>query len=176
MYEDYYSILELSHTATESEIKESYRKLAKKWHPDVNKSENATSKMQEIVSAYLILKDFDARKRYDKIHEFYFRQKKEEPQENTNSESNEPKQKEEQYSNDIPKKEYQKEPKEQHDPILDDWILKAKQQAKDFVFQSVKDAKGIATSGCKYTAYAIGITLVIFVAILILIFIWGAFQ
>jgi curved DNA-binding protein CbpA len=68
MYKDYYSILELTYTATQAEIKKNYRKLAKKWHPDINKRHDATPKMQEITEAYLILSDPDARLRYDIIH------------------------------------------------------------------------------------------------------------
>lgn len=179
MYEDYYFILELSYTATQSDIKKSYRRLAKKWHPDVNSSENATARMQSIVRAYLILKDNEARERYDKIHEFYFRQQDNESEEEKNNESFKPKaagKQQQQSENDIPKRNYQSKTSVQHDPILNEWILKAKQQAKEFVFQSIQDAKGIATSGCKYTAYAIGITIAIFIAVLIIIFVWAIFK
>jgi len=50
-------ILELSPTYTEKELTTSYRKLAKKWHPDVNKTPEATDKFKEIQRAYDILKN-----------------------------------------------------------------------------------------------------------------------
>ena len=50
-------ILELSPTYTEKELTTSYRKLARKWHPDVNKAPEATDKFKEIQQAYDILKD-----------------------------------------------------------------------------------------------------------------------
>lgn len=170
MYKDYYSILELSCNATHTEIKKSYRTLAKKWHPDINKSQDATSKMQEITEAYLILNDPDARKRYDKIHEFYFRQTKVEQKEEKFEQAHRQEKKDNQQSNDnIPRTEKQTKSNVQSDPILDDWILKAKQQAKEFVRQSLKDAKGITVNGCRYTAYAIGITLLLFIVILMVV-------
>jgi curved DNA-binding protein CbpA len=50
-------ILELSPTYTEKELTTSYRKLARKWHPDVNKAPEATDKFKEMQQAYDILKD-----------------------------------------------------------------------------------------------------------------------
>lgn len=176
MYKDYYTILEVHFSASQKEIKKQYRLLAKKWHPDVNKAEDTTAKMQEIIEAYLILNDSEARKRYDKIHEFYFRQNKDEPKEKEFRKASEPKPKSGQFTDDIPKEKSQSRPHVQTDPILDDWISKAKQQAKDFVLQSIKDVKGITFSGCKYTAYAIGVTIIIFVIILIVILIWRAVK
>jgi hypothetical protein len=52
---DYYAILEISTTSTKSDIRKAYRKLAKKYHPDINKSENAHEKFIEISEAYEIL-------------------------------------------------------------------------------------------------------------------------
>lgn len=65
MFKDYYQILNISTTATASEIRKAYHDLCKKWHPDVNKGEEATSRMQDINEAYLILKDSIKRARYD---------------------------------------------------------------------------------------------------------------
>ncbi len=169
MYKDYYSILDLTYTATQAVIKKNYRTLVKKWHPDINKNQDATSKMQEITEAYLILSDPDARLRYDIIHTFYFREKKKETEETNFSRSNEQTEKGEKSKEDIPKTERQATPDVQNDPVLDDWILKAKQQATEFVRQSIKDVKGITANGCKYTAYAIVITIILFVVILIIV-------
>lgn len=174
MYKNYYDILEVLPTASQDEIKKSYRKLAKKWHPDVNNGIDTTSKMQDITEAYLILSDIEARKRYDKLYEFHFKKEQEEPQTNEFEYSQEGEPRAEGTYEDIPRTKYQSGASDRTDPILDDWILKAKNQAKEFVLQSVRDAKGITANGCKYTVYSIGITIVIFIAILVLIIIWRA--
>lgn len=62
---NYYKTLELYQNATIVDIKKAYRKLAFKYHPDYNKSENANSIFREITEAYEILKDFEKRKVYD---------------------------------------------------------------------------------------------------------------
>ncbi|MGM0445085.1 MAG: molecular chaperone DnaJ [Bacillota bacterium] len=63
---DYYDILGVSKDASQKEIKKAYRKLAKKYHPDMNDGENKSSeKFKEISEAYEILSNPDKRKRYD---------------------------------------------------------------------------------------------------------------
>ena len=62
---DYYKVLGLSSNATDSEVKKAYFNLAKKYHPDVNKSPDAKEKFAEINSAYETLGDADKRKAYD---------------------------------------------------------------------------------------------------------------
>ena len=62
---DYYETLGISKTATESEIKNAYRKLAKQYHPDVNKEANAVDKFKEATEAYENLSDAGKRKQYD---------------------------------------------------------------------------------------------------------------
>ena len=51
-YKDYYEILGVKRGATDSEIKSAYRKLARKYHPDVNKTKEAESKFKDINEAY----------------------------------------------------------------------------------------------------------------------------
>ncbi|MDI1234351.1 MAG: J domain-containing protein [bacterium] len=66
-YIDYYKILELEKSATEADIKKAYRKLARKYHPDVNPNdENAKKKFQQINEANEVLSDPENRKKYDK--------------------------------------------------------------------------------------------------------------
>ena len=63
---DYYKILELSPDANEDAIKKSFRKLAKKYHPDTNGGDpKAAAKVQEINEAYSVLSDEAKRKAYD---------------------------------------------------------------------------------------------------------------
>jgi len=66
-YKDYYKILGVSRNATQEEIQKSYRNLAKKYHPDVNKSKQAEEKFKEIGEAYEVLRDPEKRRRYDAL-------------------------------------------------------------------------------------------------------------
>ncbi len=67
MAKDYYKILEVDKNATDEEIKRSFRKLAKKYHPDVNKEPGAQEKFKEIGEAYSVLSDPSKRKQYDQF-------------------------------------------------------------------------------------------------------------
>jgi len=66
-YKDYYEILGLKREATGAEIKSAYRKLARKFHPDVNKTKEAESKFKDINEAYEVLSDKEKRQRYDSL-------------------------------------------------------------------------------------------------------------
>lgn len=66
-YKDYYEILGVKRDASESEIKSAYRKLARKFHPDVNKTKEAESKFKDINEAYEVLGDKAKRQRYDSL-------------------------------------------------------------------------------------------------------------
>lgn len=64
---DYYKILEIQNSASEADIKVAYRKLARKYHPDLNQNdENAKKKFQQINEANEVLSDPEKRKKYDK--------------------------------------------------------------------------------------------------------------
>ena len=64
---DYYKILEIQNSASEADIKAAYRKLARKYHPDLNPNdENAKKKFQQINEANEVLSDPEKRKKYDK--------------------------------------------------------------------------------------------------------------
>ena len=64
-YKDYYKILGVERTANEEQIKKAYRKLARKYHPDVSKEKDAEEKFKEVAEAYEVLKDAEKRKAYD---------------------------------------------------------------------------------------------------------------
>lgn len=65
--EDYYKILGIPRTASKDEIKSAYRKLAKQYHPDVNKEAGAEEKFRQVQEAYDTLYDDDKRSYYDRV-------------------------------------------------------------------------------------------------------------
>ncbi|GAG53991.1 unnamed protein product, partial [marine sediment metagenome] len=65
---DYYDVLGVSRDATENDIKLTYRRLARKFHPDMNKTDpNAKEKFIEVQEAYEVLSDSDKRRNYDRF-------------------------------------------------------------------------------------------------------------
>lgn len=66
-YKDYYKILGVDRTAAAEDIKKAYRKLARKYHPDVSKEPNAEEKFKELGEAYEVLRDTEKRAQYDQF-------------------------------------------------------------------------------------------------------------
>jgi molecular chaperone DnaJ len=69
MPRDYYEVLGVSRDADKEEIKRAYRRLARKYHPDVNKEEGAEERFKEINRAYEVLSEPETRSRYDRFGE-----------------------------------------------------------------------------------------------------------
>jgi len=65
-FKDYYATLGVTKNASQEEIQRAYRRLARKYHPDVNKIPDAEEKFKDIGEAYEVLKDPDKRAKYDR--------------------------------------------------------------------------------------------------------------
>ena len=66
-FKDYYSALGVARDASDEDIRKAYRKLARKYHPDVSKEANADAKMREINEARDVLQDKEKRAAYDQL-------------------------------------------------------------------------------------------------------------
>ena len=70
-FRDYYEIMGVDRNATQDDIKRAYRKLARKYHPDISKDANAEEKFKEMGEAYEVLKDPEKRAAYDQLGQNY---------------------------------------------------------------------------------------------------------
>ena len=70
-FKDYYATLGVARDATEDQIKKAFRKLARKYHPDVSKEKDAETRMKEVNEAYTVLSDPEKRAAYDQLGQGY---------------------------------------------------------------------------------------------------------
>ncbi len=147
IFKDYYKILEIEQSASFSEIKIAFKKQAIKWHPDKNPGADTTAKMQDLNEAYLILKDNQARVRYDLEYTKFksFEKKKifeEEPiyKSRTYQKSDYDYQNQKYHS----QKEY-----EFDDEILKKWMKNARMQAVDLAIQTIKEMGDLSITATK---------------------------
>src|SRR5271155_1793426 len=70
-YRDYYEVLGVARGADADTVKRAYRKLARKYHPDVSKEKNAETKFKEVQEAYEVLRDPEKRAAYDQLGRDY---------------------------------------------------------------------------------------------------------
>lgn len=133
MFTDYYAILEISFDSSQKEIKIAFKKQSMIWHPDRNSSEDALKKMQDINEAHLILKDEEAKARYDNeyVHYRKFKQYSETSVDNFNKDNNS-RQAEDNY--------------EFKDETLQNWMNNARIQASKLVSKTLTEFKNGTTA------------------------------
>lgn len=68
-YKDYYEVMGVARDASQDDIKRAYRKLARKYHPDVSKEAEAEETFKQVAEAYEVLRDPDKRKAYDELED-----------------------------------------------------------------------------------------------------------
>lgn len=159
MFVDHYAVLGLAYNASKEEIRIAYRTLAKRWHPDRNPDIDTTQQMQQIVSSYTLLKDDEAKERYNREYERF--KKTTFAEDTTNSNNKKYNSKKEPFS----QHNYDYEPV---DEILKDWMERANQQAKDFVANLTKEAKGIAKDAAVGFGQGLVSTIIVIIIITII--------
>lgn len=159
MFVDYYNVLEIEYTSSESDIKKAFRSCSIKYHPDKNPDIDSTSKMQDINEAYLILKDREAKARYDvqyfNYKEFY--------QKETNNHSSD-----ESFKNDFSFSF--------DDDILKRWMMNARRQAFTLAKESIKEFKELGVKSVKEGGKKAGEMLIAQIGVAILFSIIFAFS
>jgi DnaJ-class molecular chaperone len=138
-------VLEVDMNATQEEIKIAFKKQALKWHPDRNLGLDTTIRMQKINEAYLILKDNEAKTRYNNEYIRYQQHRKE-------------KSNQQEFS-------YEDTDYKVEDDILNKWMNNAKRQAVNLAKQTIKDFKGMVSVGAKAAGKEAGNMLIAQIAI-----------
>ncbi|QUB47679.1 J domain-containing protein [Prevotella sp. oral taxon 475] len=139
MFKDYYQLLGIFPSASKQEIKQAYRRMSLKWHPDKNAGIDVTEIMQDINEAYEILSNDISRTKYNKEYDSFVKQ----------YESRKPKQ------NDLNEQSWNYD-YEVNDEDLRNDINEARKHAKDLVdefFKSLKETSKVAAKGAWDGAY-----------------------
>jgi curved DNA-binding protein CbpA len=136
MFVDYYALLEVEVSANQVEIKQSFRKQAFKWHPDVHPDKDTTERMKAINEAYLILKDPIARARYDNTYREF------QANFNTQTVSSTQRSTDDEQS-------YYYHHYDIKDVLLKTWMERAREQASILVKQTIEDFRGMTVAGAK---------------------------
>ena len=134
---DYYEVLEISKSATSEEIKRAFWKQAKKWHPDLNIGIDVTQKMQLLNEVYLILKDIEARARYDEEYDKFYNYQSNRDKSNSH--------------NDVGNEDYQFS-----DKTLERWIRNAQKQAVELAKQTLKEILALSIDATKAAGKEMG--------------------
>lgn len=140
MFKDYYAILDIPFGCSKDEVKQAFKRQAKKWHPDKNPNTDTTQQMQDINEAYLILKDDDARERYNREYlrfkEFEQAKKQKEKKDFSDKENS---------------RHYSDAEKEfvYDDEILKRWVSNARKQAIEYVKQMFKEVGELSVTATK---------------------------
>lgn len=146
MFVDFYQLLEIPFISTQEEIKTAYRKQCIKWHPDKNPQIDTTQRMQDINQAYLILKDKEARSRYDKEYEIFkthFENVFEEVVK-TNSST--------EYDS-THRQNYSYSEYKFNDDILEKWMENAKRQAHQMAKDAIDEFRGASKEAATSVTY-----------------------
>ncbi len=167
MFVDYYSLLDIEETASAEAIKAAFRKQAIKWHPDRNPGKDTTIQMQRINEAYLILKDIEARQKFDIEYQKFKSDKKKESdtkvQTDPSGESTSEKENTHNYkSNDYSEYSF-------NDETLKNWMNNARRQSVSLAKQTIEDFKGMVAVGIKEGVKASGQALVSQIVISVII-------
>jgi curved DNA-binding protein CbpA len=159
MFIDYYIILEVNTTASQEEIKAAFKTQALKWHPDRNIGIDTTLRMQEINEAYLILKDPEARERYNVEYQLYKQYQRQQQQKHSGHQQ-QSEQKEKQKERTYNYSEYKV-----NDDVLEKWMNNAKKQAVGLAKQTIEDLKGMVNVGVKAAVKEAGNMIVVQIVI-----------
>ena len=143
MIPNHYKTLEIELTATKEEIKNAYRRLALKYHPDKNKCLDAHEKFIAINEAYLILYDDEARIKYNREYLYYFGQKAKAEDFASHQ----------QWQDD--KKREETEPQFE-DEDLNQWTRNARQQAESFAKMAFDDFSKLILGVVKEAGFQLG--------------------
>lgn len=172
MFKDYYSILKVNETASIIEIRIAFKKQALIWHPDRNKGMDTTSEMQDINEAYLILKDKEARDRYDQEYERFRRYQKGKNQrpavQNTSERSSDSAEKIPKNEQEVPQNDGMDTEFIINDDTLNTWINNARRQAAEIVRGSMELAAVGSKVFIKEAFYLILIAIALFFLIIMM--------